>query len=177
MVQSAPKSHSCAQFVVRLAGQQQMLLVQILCCRFLGLHPSSLACNASYWLTNLWSFWFAQVKNLLESGLTHFHLARGSGYYSHSNGSGREMVCTGVPPPQWPSWQQFCGSRSRLLADCLPSLVAPTGKGQQPSWPVWGGRFACPTLHLRSASLARYQNILMSPHNNSACNQNILERK
>ncbi|EIE24412.1 hypothetical protein COCSUDRAFT_40817 [Coccomyxa subellipsoidea C-169] len=32
-----------------------------------------------------------EVKNLLESGLTHFHLARGSGYYSHSNGSGREM--------------------------------------------------------------------------------------
>lgn len=34
----------------------------------------------------------AQVKNLLESGLTHFHLARGGGYYGHGSGLASQEV-------------------------------------------------------------------------------------
>ena len=41
---------------------------------------------------NIKMFGAPQVKNLLESGLTHFHLARGSGYYGHGSGLASQEV-------------------------------------------------------------------------------------
>jgi hypothetical protein len=41
---------------------------------------------------NIKMFGAPKVKNLLESGLTHFHLARGSGYYGHGSGLASQEV-------------------------------------------------------------------------------------